>query len=72
MRNIQSTLKNRLLTAHYRLVACDAPGSNLKEDVSPCLSVLWIIARTSRPARKYLKTVILPPLTAEAVKVDTE
>lgn len=55
-----------------KLVSSDVPGSSLKEDLSPCLSVLWIIARTSRPARKYLRTVILPPLTAEAVKAKPE
>lgn len=47
-------------------------GTSLKEDITPCLSVLWNISRTSRPARKYLKSIILPPLTAEVVKSKPE
>merc|ERR1719297_347969 len=50
----------------HKLAAAEG-SSSLKEDISPCLSVLWSLARTWRPARKYLKSVILPPLTAEVV-----
>merc|ERR1719414_1365661 len=50
----------------------DVPGRSLKEDITPCLSVLWNISRSSRPARKYLKSVILPPLTVEVVKSKPE
>ena len=47
-------------------------GRSLKEDITPCLSVLWNFSRSSRPARKYLRSVILPPLTADDVKVKPE
>ena len=47
-------------------------GSSLKENITPCLSVLWNIARTSPAGRKYLKSVMLPPLTAEVVKIKPE
>ena len=49
-----------------------SPGRSLREEITPCLSVLWNFSRTSRPARKYLKSIILPPLTAEVVKVKPE
>ena len=45
---------------------------SLREDLTPCLSVLWNFSRSSRPARKYLKSIILPPLTAEDVKAKPE
>ena len=45
------------------------PGSTLKEDITPCLSVLWNISRSLRLVRKFLKSVILPPLTARDIKV---
>ena len=45
------------------------PGSTLKEDITPCLSVLWNISRSLRLVRKFLKSVILPPLTATDIKV---
>jgi len=48
------------------------PGSTLKEDITPCLSVLWNIARSLRLVRKYLKFVILPPLTATDLKEKPE
>jgi len=48
------------------------PGSTLKEDITPGLSVLWNIGRSLRPARKFLKYVILPPLTATVVKEKPE
>merc|ERR1719154_728069 len=48
------------------------PGSTLKEDITPCLSVLWNIGRSLRPVRKFLKSVILPPLTATVVKEKPE
>jgi len=38
------------------------PGSSLKEDITPVLSVLYNLSRGKRPARKYLKSVVLPPL----------
>jgi len=44
------------------------PGSTLKEDITPCLSVLWNISRALRLVRKFLKSVILPPLTARDIK----
>jgi len=44
------------------------PGSTLKEDITPCLSVLWNISRSLRLVRKFLKSVILPPLTARDIK----
>merc|ERR1712098_191586 len=50
----------------------DEPGRSLKEEITPCLSVLWNISRSSRPGRKYLKSVILPPLTVEVVKSKPE
>jgi len=48
------------------------PGSTLKEDITPCLSVLWNIGRSLRVVRKYLKSVILPPLTATDLKEKPE
>ena len=48
------------------------PSRSLREDLTPCLSVLWNFSRSSRPARKYLKSIILPPLTAEDVKAKPE
>jgi len=44
------------------------PGSTLKEDITPCLSVLWNVSRSLRLVRKFLKSVILPPLTAMDIK----
>ncbi|XP_023340819.1 synembryn-A [Eurytemora carolleeae] len=41
---------------------------NLKEEVSPTLSVLWILSKMHREVRKYLKQIILPPLTAEDIQ----
>jgi len=48
------------------------PGSTLKEDITPCLSVLWNISRSLRLVRKFLKSVILPPLTATDIKEKPE
>merc|ERR1711894_325412 len=43
-------------------------GSTLKEDITPVLSVLYNMARSLRPVRKYLKTTILPPLQVLLLK----
>jgi len=48
------------------------PGSTLKEDITPCLSVLWNISRSVRLVRKFLKSVVLPPLTATDIKEKPE
>jgi len=48
------------------------PGSTLKEDITPCLSVLWNISRSIRLVRKFLKSVVLPPLTATDIKEKPE
>ena len=55
-----------------RRLSAPVQGRSLKEDITPCLSVLWNFSRSSRPARKYLRSVILPPLTAEDVRVKPE
>jgi len=41
---------------------------SLKEEVSPSLSVLWILSKAHPEVRRYLKKTILPPLTAEDIK----
>ena len=45
------------------------PGSTLKEDITPVLSVLYNFAKALRPVRKFLKATILPPLQASDLKV---
>ena len=40
-----------------------------KEEVSAVLSVLWSLSRVHPTVRKYLRTTILPPLTAKDIQV---
>jgi len=40
----------------------------LKQEISPVLMVLWGVSKLHPHVRKYLKSVILPPLTAEDLK----
>jgi len=47
-------------------------GSTLKEDITPCLSVLWNMSRSVRLVRKFIRSVILPPLTAIDIKEKPE
>lgn len=47
-------------------------AGSLKEEITPCLSLLWHTAHALPAARKYLRSVILPPLTAAVVKEKPE
>ena len=40
-----------------------------QEEVSAVLSVLWSLSRVHPAVRKYLRTTILPPLTAKDIQV---
>ena len=41
----------------------------VQEEVSAVLSVLWSLSRVHPAVRKYLRTTILPPLTAKDIQV---
>jgi len=45
---------------------------NLKEEVAPSLSVLWSVSKMHRHTRKYLKNIVLPPLTARDIQEKPE
>ena len=40
-----------------------------QEEVAPSLSVLWSVSKMHRHTRKYLKNIVLPPLTARDIQV---
>jgi len=55
-----------------RKMISTGPGSTLKEDITPVLSVLYNFAKALRPVRKFLKATILPPLQASDLKAKPE
>lgn len=55
-----------------RKMISTGPGSTLKEDITPVLSVLYNFAKALRSVRKYLKAAILPPLQASDLKAKPE
>merc|ERR1719187_228533 len=48
------------------------PGLSLKEEVAPVLSVLCNLSRSHPPVRKYLRSVVLPPLKGSDVRQKPE